>query len=435
MKKNLLKGLFCVIMVLQILEISAQAVKITGEVRTRTEMRNGFQSPIGDNDSAAVVTNMRTRINLLYTSNVMKAKITLQDTRTFGQTAPNTTATANTGIYEAWGEYLIAPGVSAAIGRQALEYDDKRLLSASNWSNTGNAHDVLLLKYSSVGWTAHAGFAANNAKDENVYKSVLMAGSPAKQYYKNLNFLWLTKSVGNAGTSAIFVNEAFQKDTISKAKYGNSQLIKNNYRNTTGGNLWFNSPSFPVNCYLTGYYQFGHQYQLKKKLIQNIDAFLLAGKVQGKLHKYCTLTVGEDYFSGTSVDVAKVGATNNSFGKLYGVNHIFNGSMEYWTTPPTQGLSDFFVGLESKPTDKLKAEAVFHKFDLPLKPATGSKDLGSELDIACNYEVSPELMVQAGYSVYFTTKAVNTAKSITSFSTLPIAHWAFVMVSFKPKFL
>ena len=435
MKKNLLKGLFCIIMVLQILEMRAQAVKITGEVRTRTEMRDGFQSPIGSNDSAALVTNMRTRINLLYTSNVMKAKITLQDTRTFGQTAPNTTATANTGIYEAWGEYLIAPGVSAAIGRQALEYDDKRLLSASNWSNTGNAHDVLLLKYSSVGWTAHAGFAANNAKDENVYKSVLMAGSPAKQYYKNLNFLWLTKSVGDFGVSAIFVNEAFQKDTISKAKYGDSQLIYNNYRNTTGGNLWLNSTTFPVNFYLTGYYQFGHQYQLKKKVIQNIDAFLLAAKVQGKLHNYCTLTVGEDYFSGTSVDVAKVGATNNSFGKLYGVNHSFNGSMEYWATPPTQGLSDFYVGLETKPNEKLKAEAVFHKFDLPMSPATVSKDLGSELDITTSYELSPEMMIQAGYSVYFTTNAVNISKSITNFTTESKSKWAFVMVTFKPKFL
>lgn len=410
-------------------KMMAQAVKISGEIRTRSEMRDGFQKPIGSNDSATVATNMRTRLNMSYTSNVMKAKITLQDTRTFGQTAPGVAATGNTSIYEAWGEYLIAPGISAAIGRQALEYDDKRIFSASNWSNTGNAHDVLLLKYTSLGFTAHLGSAWNSAKDENTDKSVLL--SSGKQYYKNLNYLWMTKSIGDIGASAIWVNEGLQKDTLAK----NGGLLYNNYRNTVGGNIWMNNTSIPVNFYLTGYYQFGHQYNLKSKLTQQIDAFMLAGKVQGRINKMLALSVGEDYYSGSSTTIAK--NKTNTFNKLYGTNHSFNGSMEYWTTPPASGLSDLYFGIEAKPLNKLKAEATFHKFSYAKKPKTGNKDLGSELDITLSYDVSPEVSLQGGYSAYFVTDALKTAKVTSTFKVYDTntPQWAYLMITFKPTFL
>ncbi len=228
--------------------IFAQAVKIGGEIRTRTEYRDGFQAPIGSSDSAATVTNIRTRINMSYTTNVLKAKITIQDSRTAGQTDPGTTASGTTGIYEAWGEYLFAPGISAAVGRQPLEYDDKRIFSASNWSNTGNAHDALVVKYTSTDFSAHIGSAWNNVKDENTQKSEIAYNS--KAYYKNLTYLWLTKSFRDLGFSALWVNEGLQKKTVTTSGTTTTTIPSpdNNYRNTVGGNLWYNNLKLSCKC-------------------------------------------------------------------------------------------------------------------------------------------------------------------------------------------
>jgi hypothetical protein len=393
--------------------VSAQAVKIDGEIRTRTELREGMKSPVADSLNGAVVTNMRTRLSLSYAADNLTTKITVQDTRTFGQTAPGSVQTNSTGIYEAWGEYLFAPGMSFKIGRQTLEYDDKRLFSVSNWSNTGLAHDLLLLKYNTDGFALNLGSAWNNSSD-------VMVESAYTLTYKTMSFLWLTKSIGKVGISAIWVNDGFQKGTTPA-------LIKEiAYRNTAGGNIWLNAPDMPINFYGTGYYQFGHDPKNKQ-----LNAYLLAGKVTGHVMPLLSLTLGEDYYSGSSATLAT--DKDNTFNKLYGTNHSFNGSMEYWTTPPTQGLSDTYLDVETKPFAGFIADATFHKFSLAKQPKKGNKDLGSELDLTLTYPLSSQVSLQGGYSTYFTTNAVNIAKNITTSSRTP--QWAFVMISFKPTFL
>lgn len=393
----------------------AQSVKIGGEIRSRAEMRDGMKAPVVDSTDAGLVTNLRTRLQMTYMTNVLKAKITLQDNRAYGQTAPGTAATGNMGIYEAWGEYLFAPGMSFAMGRQALEYDDKRIFSASNWSNTGNAHDVLLLKYTSTSLTAHLGSAWNNGSDvyiESAYKTT----------YKTMNYLWLTKSIGSLGASGLWVNEGFQSRTKTNA----FRYLA--FRNTLGGNLWYNNPDFPVNTYLTGYYQYGYDNSTAYK---KLDAYFLAGKIQGKISKMLAVNAGADYYSGSATTISST--RNHTFNKLYGVNHSFNGSMEYWTTPPAQGLSDLYLGVEARPLDRLKAEVTYHKFDLAQKPKSGTKDLGSEIDLTVTYDLSPEFSIQGGYSTYFLTDAVKTVKKITTKCDTP--QWAYVMLTFKPTFL
>ena len=129
---------------------------------------------------------------------------------------------------------------------------------------------------------------------------------------------------------------------------------------------------------------------------------------------------------GIAIISREKGLTRNLQAFLYG-------SMEYWTTPPAQGLSDLYFGIETKPLEKLKADLTFHKFDLAKRPAVGNKDLGSELDLTVNYDVFPEFSVQGGYSTYFLTDAVKTAKKITTKVDTPT--WAYVMLTFKPAFL
>lgn len=419
MNRNIVFGLLGMACVFFACETaSAQAVSIGGEIRTRSEVRSGAQTPLYDSLGTALVTVMRTRLNLAYTSNVMKAKLVLQDSHVFGQTSPTALSTSTFGVYEAWGEYLLSPGVSLAMGRQIIEYDDKRLFSASNWSNTGNAHDMALLKYTATDLTLHLGVAWNNATD--VYQESAYSTS-----YKSMVYLWGSKPLGDFNLTALWVNEGYQR-TNTQANINDN---KRWYRNTLGGNLGYASASFPVTFYGTGYYQFGHGTTGK-----SLDAYLLAGKLQAKPCSKMGLTAGVDYFSGSKYDIAST--EDHHFNKLFGANHNFNGSMEYWRTPSNAGLVDIYFGPEFTIGSKLKAEAIYHAFSLSQQYSKSylHKGLGSELDLTLTYPVSPVFALQGGWSGYFQNRLEKVVKSVTKTDTT-FPQWAFIMITFKPTFL
>jgi hypothetical protein len=398
----------------------AQVVKVDGELRTRSEFRSGFKAPLADSVSSILVTAARTRLNLSYASEKVNAKITLQDTHFYGSTnvnmaAPGSSSSNSFGVYEAWASYAIDKELSVTIGRQALEYDDKRLFSASNWSNTGNAHDLALLKYETKAIKAHLGAAYNNTGDD--LTQMIYTASP----YKYMAFLWLGKTLGKINATALWVNNGFQRGTT------NDLLSKLIIRNTLGGNLEYKDKDVPLYAYLTGYYQFGHDAANK-----SLNAYLLAVKLKGDLTKTFALNLGADYLSGSKYDIAK--SESRTFNKLFGSNHSFNGSMEYWTTLPSSGLTDIYGGLTYTPSKKFNIDATFHAFSLAREySATNKKKrLGSELDITANYIVSPIFNIQGGWSSYFASDLTKTIKKLSGDSK---SSWAYIMLSFKPKFL
>lgn len=386
-----------------------QSVKVDGEIRSRAELRNGFREPLADSLNAAYVNNLRTKLNLSYSSETVKAKISLLDTRTYGSTAISSTG-QGVGILEAWGEYNFTPALSLAIGRQGLEYDDKRLFSYNNWSNTPGAHDLLLLKYKKNGLTVNLGSAYNNAGDSTQFLS------PYKLNYKALNFIWISKIFQSVSTSALWVNDSFQN-----GKTGN---ITTSYRNTVGGNVWTTNPKDPFTFFLSGYYQFG-----RNKSNKSLSAYLLSLNLSEKLDSKWTIHEGADWISGTGTS-----SKDHTFNKLYGTNHAFNGSIEYWATLPTQGLVDFNLGVTAKLTPKFDADATFHHFSTSKEISSiGKKNIGSEIDLTLNYTVNQLFSLQGGWSAYFTTKGTEVLKKKTDVNTR-FPQWAYIQVTFKPVF-
>jgi hypothetical protein len=418
-KRFFISLLFVMVASAAIEKVAAQAITIGGELRTRTEVRSGAVAPLYDSLGTALVTVMRSRLNMAYTSNVMKAKLVLQDTHVFGQTSPTALSTGTFGIYEAWGEYLLAPGISVAMGRQAIEYDDKRLFSASNWSNTGNAHDLLLMKYTSTDFILHLGAAWNNASD--VYQETAYTTT-----YKSMTYLWASKPLGKFNLTALWVNEGYQR-TNNQANVNDN---KRWYRNTIGGNLSYSAENFPVTFYGTGYYQFGHGTTGKQ-----LDAYLLASKIQAKASKTVAFNLGADCFSGSKYDSATT--EDHTFNKLFGANHSFNGSMEYWKSMPTGGLIDLYFGPEVAIGPKLKAEASYHAFSLAQQQVKtfDHKGLGSELDLTFTYPVSSVMNLQGGWSGYFANALVTSVKKLKAKVDQKFPQWAFIMITIKPTFL
>ncbi|MCH3995222.1 MAG: alginate export family protein [Prevotella sp.] len=406
-----------IILIINETELPAQNVKIDAEIRSRTSLRDGFQSPLADSLHAAVVSELRTRIGLAYSDKKISTKITLQDSRIYGETGVNSMNKNSVALYEAWGAYQFTPELSVTLGRQFLEYDDKRLLSKSNWSNTGNSHDLALFKYEKGNFKLHVGSAWNNASDV-LYESAYNVSKT----YKNMNFIWTGTKIGILDFSALWLNDAFQKDNTDLSK-----TDKLSFRNTLGGNLQLNNKNIPLFAYATFYYQFGHDTQDK-----SLNAAVMALKLKYKFSTIAEILAGIDHFTGSDYDLAT--SKDHTFNKLYGVNHSFNGSMEYWATLPKQGLNDLYGGLNLTLSQKLALSGTFHTFSLDKRlEQTSKKSLGSEIDLTADYQVSKQLALEGGWSCYFKSHTSSIVKSQQGVDTkFPV--WAYVMLTFKPTF-
>jgi hypothetical protein len=394
------------------------------EFRPRTEARQGFRKPLADSLNAGLITFQRTRFNADYKSKILNARISLQDARIWGN-SDNKNNASKLEIYEAWFEYLMASGLSAQMGRQPLKYDDQRLFGISNWSNTGTSHDALVLKYNSSFVQVHTGFAYNNSKDTLFDMSY--AYTP-KQNYKTMEYGWLSKQIYKGTTlSLIGICEGFQNKTDYKIVYP---------RITYGGNLTYTSDSSAWSATLTGYLQHGKDPgKTLGKGYADLSAHFLAAKVSYKFIQILTGTLGLDYYSGSASDIDA--GKSNTFNRLYGTNHSFNGYMEYFSTIPTQGLIDYYGGTMAKITPKLTIELTGHLFyfdkDFLYNKVKTEKNIGTEADLVVNYAVSKEIAVQGGYSRYFNSGSTTSYYKMPGIDIHP-QQWAYVMVTIKPQF-
>ncbi|MDD4920986.1 MAG: alginate export family protein [Bacteroidales bacterium] len=402
--------------------LKAQTVTIDGEIRPRVEYRDGYAKPLLETNDPGVFAVQRTRLNLSYATGVLNTLITFQDARTFGQTASSSDV-ATTGIYEAWAEMLLVPGGTVKIGRQALKYDDSRLFSAPAWSNTGTSHDVALFKYCVNDFQGHLGFAYNNnaAMSSETFYTV---GSK----YRYMGFLWLSKDLFKGlNLSAIGVDEGVQTAT-NATDYGKE--ISMNHAYTFGGNLKYQHSSLPLTALATAYFQAG-----KNSTGSKMAGKMAALKVEYNLSSIFSANAGADYFSG---DDRSTDAKQSNFKKLYGADHSLNGYMDYWDTPLTQGLLDYYGGLTAKVVKSLSVEGTFHLFNTDKQLRSGTeevgRDLGSEVDLILNYKMNPQTVLQVGWSHYFITDNTLLAKGIAADAKIRTPQWAYVMLTVKPAF-
>ena len=407
--------------------VLAQTVAVEGELRPRIEYRNGYGKPLTDANDPGIFGIQRSRFSLSFSTAVLKTQFTVQDARTFGETDITSEASsgaAATSVFEAWAELLIMPGGSLKIGRQVLKYDDNRLFSGSAWSNTGSSHDVALFKYNVNDFQAHLGFAYNNnsAVSSETYYTAGMK-------YRYMGFLWMSKELLPALTlSAIGVDEGLQ-DAASVTDYGKKVSMNHTY--TFGGNLKYGSVSSPLSALATAYFQGGTSNTGSK-----MRGYMAAVKADYKITTALAANLGFDYFSG---DDNSTDGKQSNFKKLYGSDHTFNGYMDYWNTPLTQGLADYYGGLTAKVNKNLSLDAAYHVFatakDLTSGGAKIGKKLGSELDLTLTYKMNNWTTLQGGWSTYFTNDNTRIAKSLAADAKTGSPQWAYMMLTITPSYL
>ena len=423
--KKLLKNisLLAFLLIFNPVQSEAQFI-LNGELRPRAEYRHGFKSPAGEKADAAVFVSQRSRLNLNYLNEKMKFALSLQDVRVWGNVAQQNLSENSFSVHEAWGEYFFTSKFSVKAGRMELSYDDGRLFGNADWLQQARSHDIGLVKFENSKWKAHAGLAYNQDKEQLSGRVYTVEGN-----YKNLQLLYLSRKWGKVDASLIFVNNGMQyiNEDNGQTQYDTK------FTRTYGGNLGYKSK--PLELAATFYKQTGTNQTGTK-----VDAFMVGANASVKINENFSIFPGFEFLSGTSQKEG-LASESKSFSPLYGTAHKFNGHMDYYYAgnhTNTVGLQDIYIKALIK-KKKLNAGLDFHLFNAAadiIHPddvnITLGSSLGQEADLYIGYKLTPEVTINLGYSLYFTTKSLHILKGGSKDET---NNWAWFSVSFKPEFL
>lgn len=246
---------------------------LTGQLRTRSELRNGLGTLKPTGAKAAFFTSQRARLLFGYKWDRLNFGLSVQDVRVWGADA-SSISNADGGrlmVHEAWAEVTLMnkadttikakffDNLSFKIGRQELLYDDSRLLGNLDWLQQGRRHDALVFKAMKHGYQLDIGGAFNQNNDNfgNAGTSYIAANIPAyvtnslgtlvptpagllplapngglaskssklgapvmtnppstngmNQEYKSLQFLYASKKIGQTKFAALFFKDDFGK--------------------------------------------------------------------------------------------------------------------------------------------------------------------------------------------------------------------------------
>ncbi|MEN9443737.1 MAG: hypothetical protein RIS47_627 [Bacteroidota bacterium] len=420
--KNFKVQLAFLMLILTSLSSLAQTT-IDAEIRPRSEYRSGYKGPLVETSDAAFLTLQRSRFNADYKTQLLNVHLSLQDARIWGNTDGKTNA-SKMELFEAWFSYLIRSGLTLQVGRQSLKYDDQRIFSPLNWSNTGLAHDMAILKFEHPFASVHLGLAYNNVSDTLANRAYTYT---SKQNYKTMGFLWISKHFTPSTTlSLIAVCDAFEKKTNFKTLFP---------RYTVGGTFTYESDSSAWGLVVSGYKQSGkNPTKVYQDGLANLDAYLVGAKLSYKITPALKCKLGTDVYSGSAPDLDA--SSSHTFTRMYGLSHSLNGLMDFYTALPNQGLVNYFVGVECKFGKKMSAELVGHSFslqkDFVYKTEKTNKNMGEELDLVLNYTVSKEIAIQAGYCRYFTNSSTKKYFKLEG-KTQHTPEYAYVMFTVRPQ--
>jgi hypothetical protein len=393
------------------------------ELRPRAEYRHGYKTLFMESMDPAAFVSQRTRLRLKHSSEWLSIGLGLQDIRTWGGTSQLNRSDDYLSLQEAWAEVDWGKGFALKLGRQVLSYDNQRILGGVNWAQQGRSHDIALLKWESAAWQSHAGIAFNQFRENLFSNKYTLAGS-----YKTMQFIWINHTFEPFEWSLLFLNNGLQYFTTP----GEEEV---RYSQTLGAYFMGSIDKFQAS--LSAYYQLGEDIDAK-----TIRAYQLFAEISYSLSGGFTPMAGLEILSGThESDMLNADYNqNNSFTPLYGTNHKFNGSMDYFFSGNylnNAGLVDVYGKLVYK-KGKFTAGLDVHYFTshtdiLDSDPPGEWMDryLGTEADLYFHFQFREDVRISAGYSQMFATE---TMQEIKGGDQQDIQNWGWLMFTFTPEF-
>jgi len=404
---------------------------ISAELRPRFEIDNGTIRPKPDSMNTSYYVTQRTRLRFDFKKEKYQLRLSIQDVRFWGtgDIYSSTGVFGTSGgldVQEAWFRLKLCENSSITIGRQVLKFDDQRLVATRNWNQWGLAYDALTYNFVKDKWDLNVAISYNTNSNLNNGK----ANIDDELFNKNN----LIKSFNYIHVKKVF-NESLRASLIAiGAGYQSSQSSSVIYMMGTYG-LWLSYTKGIFDFSTNLYYQNGHAQSGKK--VSAYMATVHPGVKIGKIR----IGLGGDYISGDNAKNDDYGEKEKTFNKMYGAVFKYYGFMNYYTymkrSTRNGGLGDIYPNIKIPIKEKHIILAQYHKFYLanPVfveETISENQDLGSEIDLMYTYKAMKDLVLQAGFSYYFTSNTLKQVKGVGA-TEIKAPYWGWVMLSFTPQ--
>ncbi len=393
----------------------AQNFDLSAELRPRFESKHGYKALSTKDADAANFISQRTRLNFDYSQSKVKAHVTLQNVRVWGEASTLSPADKANSFHEAWAEAKLNSKWSLKMGRQEIVYDDHRIFGNVGWAQQARSHDAFLVKFMPMkGHRLDLGFALNADSQAGVKKPYSNAAG-----YKNFQYAWYHGNFGGLGLSVLALNTGFENTDA------NGDPVIDNMQ-TIGPRLTYKMGALSANA--AAYFQTG-------KNVYDVASSYFAADLGYKLGMGLKLGVGFEQLSGK--DKGSTDTKITSFAPLFGTNHRFNGWMDYFYVgnhANSVGLTDIYGSVVYK-KNKFSAKVIPHLFSAAadVLNANGEKmdkNLGTEIDIALGYKLSSSVSFSAGYSQMLATETMEVLRGGDKDAN---NRWIWAMFVFKPS--
>lgn len=393
-----------------------------GEVRNGglPEAKEGEES---NGDLAHFVLG-RTRLLVDYRRPRLETKMSLQHSGVWGQKG------SGINVFEAWAKLSADNGLFVQAGRQALSYDDERIIGPNDWSMAGMSHEALRLGYEGHGHKAHAILAYNQNPENMTSGSVYYTGGG--QPYKAMQTGWYHYDFAGIplGASLLFMNvgmQAGKKDAEDERTEW--QHIYGAYMKYNPG-LWSAEASY--------YRQGGHNEEGGK-----IDAWMASVKATLTPSTVYGFEAGFDYLSGDEYFAVpkghNIGVTHHKvikgFNPVYGSHHQFYGAMDFFYVSTyvngfTPGLQNAYVGGYVKPLKGLRLGFDYHYLATATKLSEMDKTLGHEIEVRASYQLMKDATISMAYSFMTGTETMERLKRASDDGSL---RWGWISLNVSPR--
>ena len=411
--------------------VYSQELRIDADIRPRLEYLHGFGNLIPSDTDAAIFVQQRSRLNFGYKAEKFSALVSVQDVSVWGDT-PQIAAADNNNSFslaQAWINFKFGNGWSTKLGRQAISYDDQRILGGLDWAMQGRFHDAALLRYANeTGLKLDFGFAfnQNGLSTQNTLFDPNNDGNARAVFdYKGMAYAWLHKDWKKISGSLLFINNSYQNldptdgqtpidGTVNRQTFGTHLVAKPVKALSITGNIYVQTGEFAEDINLSAYNALLEVTYKPGKTLFGIGGEILSGDDNG----------------GSDGEI-------KSFFPIFGTNHKFNGYMDYFYVgnhANNVGLQDLYLKTVIKTGASSSLLAKIHYFSAA-EDIAGTDDsyLGTELDLVFTQKLLPYATLKIGYSQMFAGDNMEILKNVPNSSGLQ--NWGWAMLIVKPNFL
>ncbi len=417
-----------IVLALVSIDLTFAQFTLDGQFKPRTEYRNGFGSIIPDAADPGYAISTRLRLNTGYTFDSYQFYVSLQDVMVWGENRQILPDDQNDSfaVFEAWANINLGKGWSTKLGRQVLSYDDQRIFGGLDWAQQARNHDAGLLKYSKDRFMMDIGLAFSQDFDNPTgFQSVGTAFNTSGFFtYKTMQYAYLKQKWDSFSGSLLLLNNGFQNFTgegEERAADGVSNL------QTLGTHLNYKKGSFGAS--LNAFIQTGE----RQGELSVEGAYLLGLDLNYKATSKVGFGVGMEVISGNDGEAGETGA----FFPLYGTNHKFNGFMDYFYVgnhANSIGLFDIHASAKFQLGETSSLLVKVLNFSGEQELPSGEKSLGTEVDLVFSKKFKGYGLA-IGYSQMFASDGMYELKGVTEEAAADSQNWAWVQLTFKPKFL